>query len=566
MTPTRLSLHALAVALGLATLAEPCGATVSLAWTRHFDVAAQIDRGVRMDRDSQNRTYVVGSGSPSDSSSRLFVVATDASGNPAWSYHYAGAGEFDQPGGIAVDPAGGLYAGGTSWLPDTTARAVLIRLSLAGSPQWVRQISGSGRSTFLTDVGIDGTGNAVVTGYTDRAPAAWVDSQLVNFRILTVEIDAGGTERWRASEPGSRPPVSVLTRGDEVFVVASAKGDTTGGRERHNDILVVKYHGGTGVRLWSRRVDSFDSGDDVARTASLGPAGEVYVSAVSAPADQNLSTRMLTARVSNGGALEWSRLLDEAGVDLAPHSIAAAPIGGAVVAATVCGVFEGCEMRLIKYSALGTLLWLEGWLDAGTGGQSRIGRVRVDTGGNIYLAGTAGNPQCGSQDLVVQKWAANGALQDQAFYDRAGGWDDGSDAVWDGTGSLFVAGASFDPASKHDVTVVRYDLSGTVGVGEDPSLEPEGFGIQSLAVGRAGRGTLLLSVPTRSEVSLDLVDVSGRRVRRILDRVALDAGRHEREIDLSEIAPGIYFVQMRASRPGEDRAVQVASARVVRLE
>jgi hypothetical protein len=60
-------------------------------------------------------------------------------------------------------------------------------------------------------------------------------------------------------------------------------------------------------------------------------------------------------------------------------------------------------------------------------------------------------------------------------------------------------------------------------------------------------GILRFAVPQRSPVSIELYDVSGRRVRTLV-KGPVDAGVHEVELTSEGLASGIYFCRMKAER------------------
>jgi hypothetical protein len=60
-------------------------------------------------------------------------------------------------------------------------------------------------------------------------------------------------------------------------------------------------------------------------------------------------------------------------------------------------------------------------------------------------------------------------------------------------------------------------------------------------------GILRFAVPRRSPVSIELYDVSGRRIRTLVDG-SYDAGIHEVELSSEALASGIYFCRMTAHR------------------
>ncbi|MCH8568857.1 MAG: immunoglobulin domain-containing protein [Balneolales bacterium] len=68
-----------------------------------------------------------------------------------------------------------------------------------------------------------------------------------------------------------------------------------------------------------------------------------------------------------------------------------------------------------------------------------------------------------------------------------------------------------------------------------------------------GQTTIRFILPEESSVAIDLFDIQGRRVARLLPEEVREAGRHEITADLSRLSSGVYLYQMRASATGNSR-------------
>lgn len=67
-----------------------------------------------------------------------------------------------------------------------------------------------------------------------------------------------------------------------------------------------------------------------------------------------------------------------------------------------------------------------------------------------------------------------------------------------------------------------------------------------------GSARVRLTLPREARVTLELLDVTGRRVRTLI-RGVLDAGAHDRTLDLHGLAPGVYRVRLRESGASQVR-------------
>jgi hypothetical protein len=156
-------------------------------------------------------------------------------------------------------------------------------------------------------------------------------------------------------------------------------------------------------------------------------------------------------------------------------------------------------------------------------------------------------------------WQITGAAGLDAAVERRqdqGEWGTIGTASADGTERVAYADDTVEPG--HD-----YGYRLTYRTGEGLQLSPEAVvhvPLPELAIGRvSARGSSALEVaftlPGSAPASLDLIDVSGRRVAaRAVG--ALGPGTHTVTLEGGSLAPGIYFVRL---RQGNQRAVARAA-------
>jgi hypothetical protein len=61
-----------------------------------------------------------------------------------------------------------------------------------------------------------------------------------------------------------------------------------------------------------------------------------------------------------------------------------------------------------------------------------------------------------------------------------------------------------------------------------------------------GSGVVAFELARAGQVTLEIVDLAGRRVRRVLEGAELATGRHEVRIGRAGLAPGMYFLRLSA--------------------
>ncbi len=78
---------------------------------------------------------------------------------------------------------------------------------------------------------------------------------------------------------------------------------------------------------------------------------------------------------------------------------------------------------------------------------------------------------------------------------------------------------------------------------------------RAVALAPAGIGPRRLELVPDAAVRVDLLDVSGRRMRRLLDRDLTEGARVTVPLDLRRFAPGVYFLSVESGDRHETRRV-----------
>jgi len=96
---------------------------------------------------------------------------------------------------------------------------------------------------------------------------------------------------------------------------------------------------------------------------------------------------------------------------------------------------------------------------------------------------------------------------------------------------------NINPRDNNDVSVVY------VGVNEIPHAGLRSFSVLPVVSVR-GNFTLRFALVTATNVKVDLYNVTGQRVKNVLDRT-LSSGLHDVKVNLSNMTPGVYFFKVR---------------------
>jgi hypothetical protein len=246
--------------------------------------------------------------------SDVFVLKYDSSGTFQWSRQIGGSGN-DNVYSIVVDSNGNIIVGGTFTSNPVTifdSSASFTRLTNAGStdgyivkydssgtPQWARQIGGSGNDT-LRSLSVDSNGNVVVVGFYASNPMSIYGSVTSfttlsnqgNFDGLIVKYDSSGTPLWTRKIAGigydDVRGVGVDSTGNIIvagvfnsstMTIYDTDGTSTfttltNPNTSNNDGFIVKYSS-SGTPQSAKRFGG--TGDDSLNTLTIDSTGNIIV-------------------------------------------------------------------------------------------------------------------------------------------------------------------------------------------------------------------------------------------------------------------------------------------------
>ena len=140
---------------------------------------------------------------------------------------------------------------------------------------------------------------------------------------------------------------------------------------------------------------------------------------------------------------------------------------------------------------------------------------------------------------------------------KAGGANDGS---WTTVGSVEGKGTTTEPTSYRYVDeglpyeadqltyrLKQVDTDGSSSYSKEVTVDREVMEVQLLGTypnPAQQRATLRYAVPQRQDVKIHLYDILGRRIQTVVDGEW--KGRHERQLDVSRLASGVYFLRLAA--------------------
>jgi hypothetical protein len=275
------------------------GAGVPL-WTNHF---RGNDGAVAIAVDGNGNAFVTGS----SFGNRCATIKYSGAGVPLWT-NYLTAYAI---GGIAVDNGGKVFvAATTADYASPAGDSITGAYSNAGVPLWTNYYNGPGNvNDHVRSVAVDGSGNVVVTGVSERhfatikysgaGVALWTnryvappvdqyDYDIANavvvdgsgnafvtgsssYNGVTISYSSAGVALWTNVFTGGSLQAAVLDSSGDVYVAGSAFNNGS------NDFLTLKYSG-AGVPLWTNRYNGLENVLDFASSIAMDAGGNVFVS------------------------------------------------------------------------------------------------------------------------------------------------------------------------------------------------------------------------------------------------------------------------------------------------
>lgn len=253
-------------------------------WTRQLGSSSD-DYSSAVAVDAQGNVLVVGNtygtlpGQTSSGAMDFVLARYAADGTLEWA-RQLGTSTYDYARGVATDREGNAYvAGNTSGRLGADPAAggndtVLLKLTPTGAVEWARQ-TGSPTDEYVGGVAVDAAGNVYVGGTTYGALEG--DASAGQSDLFLMRFSPQGTRAWTRQVGGSSyewtSGVAVDAAGS-VYLSASTESALGGPADRSGNALLVSYSV-DGARRWAQQVGT--SGSDWGNHVAAALPGGVYL-------------------------------------------------------------------------------------------------------------------------------------------------------------------------------------------------------------------------------------------------------------------------------------------------
>jgi len=352
-------------------------------WTRTFGGGgADVGYSVKQCADGgfvvSGYTYSFGAGATD-----IYLVKTDASGNPTWSRTFGGS-SFDASTCVQQAGDGGfILAGYTYSYGAGSSDVCLVKTDSEGNLTWSHTY-GESNNEFGTGVQQTTDGGYVICGYAYTG-AAGLES------VYLIKTDSTGNMVWNRTFGGSNNDYghSVQQTTDGGYIVAGTTMSVGGG---YWDFYLVKTDS-VGNLMWSRNYggDTYDEGYSVQQTNDGG-----YIIAGSTLSYGAGRWDAYLIKTDADGDTIWTRTVGGANNDYG-YSVQETMSGDYVVAGWTSSYgVDAFDVYLFKTDTNGNLMWSRTF---GGNAEDKGYCVRQTANGDYIVVGETNSSGAGESDV-----------------------------------------------------------------------------------------------------------------------------------------------------------------------
>jgi hypothetical protein len=457
-----------------------------------------------------------------------FIAKYNAMGNVVWAKGATGVSN-DIGTGICLDAKGNPYVTGSTNSATLTVGSnvitqkgyddiFVVKYDTSGKAIWAKSFGGSS-DDLGQSVGVDGKGNAYVTGYYTSSSMIAGTNTLTNAGgndMFVAKYDSSGNIIWAKSIGGtgaeSGNGISTDVNGNSYVTGSYTSssitfGATTLTNSGGYDYFITKY-GPLGNVIWSKGATGVSN--DIGYGLTLNANKYVYVIGSYNSANLTFGSSSINGK-------------------------------------------SGDDVFIVKYDTSGTALWAE---TAGGYTDDLAGGIAVDANGNAFITGYFESPtmyfglttltNAGADNIFAASYDASGNLR---WAKSAGGSsdDEGTSVTVDAMGNAYMTGSFYSAtitfgnttltnvSGYSDMYIAKFGTTNTTGIKEVSTMQT---GLITIS---PNPNTGIFSLQTEglqnssSDTYMSIIDMLGREVYQ---------GKYNQvnTIDFSTQANGVYYV------------------------
>ena len=455
-------------------------------------------------------------------------------GNPyapiLWTQTFGG-GSDDYSECVQQTMDGGYIIAGTtsSYGTGYDSDVYLIKTDGIGNESWYQTFGGSD-SEWGQSVQQTTDGGYIIAGHTESYGAGGYD-------VYLIKTDEEGNELWSQTFGGVGwdDGYSVQQTTDGGYIVA---GTTSSYGTGNDDFYLIKTDG-NGNEAWSQTFGGTgaDWGHGVQQTTDGGYILAGYTGSYGAGGGD-----FYLIKTDGDGNETWSRTFGGTGPEYG-YSVQQTTDGGYIIAGRTGSYGAlGTDVYLIKTDNNGIEVWSQTF--GGSGWDCGYSVQQTSDGGYI-IAGQTSSYGAGNEDFYLIKTDADGdSIWTKTF---GGSSDDVGKSVQQTTDGGYIIAGYTDSFGVSESDVYLICLEGELGVEEHfGSPHPSEFILYPAYPNPFNPSTTLsFSLPTAGEVALNVYNIQGREVAKLIDGFQ-PAGSHQVTFDAKNLTSGVYFVRLEA--------------------
>jgi Beta-propeller repeat len=325
-------------------------------WTKQFGTTTE-DYATEIAADSSGNVYITGYTDPTDlfTNTNVFITKFNPSGVQQWNQTLSSPVN-DFSNGIAVDSSDNVFITGYTVGdidgvgPGTNAGAgdfYLAKYNSSGTQQWIRQL-GSSQDDLAFNVGVDASGNAYVTGYSQSTFDG--NANAGGYDLFAIKYNTSGTKQWSkllgTPQNDQGFGIAVDSSGNS-YISGTSGGNFLGNTNASvgsDDLILVKLNS-SGTTQWSKQLGTTQN--DYPNDVGIDSSGNnIYMSgSVLGAVDGNPyagDRDIFLVKYNAAGLKQFSR---QVGTTLMDHTddggMTVGPSGDAYVAGATVGSFGG---------------------------------------------------------------------------------------------------------------------------------------------------------------------------------------------------------------------------------